>query len=102
MPTTKSETREALQEWFRSLITDFGEASGHAIIKSFISFCGGLRISVPDFEDLWREERDRRIRAAFNGVNYTELAERFTNFKGECLSVRQIRYIIDGEWYQKE
>ena len=97
MTMPKSDNREALQDWFRSLFATFGEAPGTIIINSFVSYCGGLRISIPDFEDLYREERDRRIRAAFNGSNYSELAERFTNFKGERLSVRQIRYIIDGE-----
>lgn len=86
-----NDNREALQEWFRALLANFGEASGAAIIKSFVSHCGGLRISVPDFEDLYREERDRRIRAAFNGKNYGELSERFG------ISARQVRYIIDGE-----
>ena len=95
--TTTSDNRAALDEWFSALLTDFGSKSGEAIIKSFIAHCGGLRITVPSREDLTREERDRRIRALFNGRNYSELAERFTNSKGDALSVRQIRYIIDGD-----
>jgi Mor family transcriptional regulator len=87
----KNDACDPLQEWFRCLLADFGEASGRAIIRSFVAHCGGCRISVPDFEDLSRQERDRRIRAAFTGTNYGELSERFG------ISRRQIRYIIDGE-----
>jgi len=82
---------DPLQEWFTSVLADFGEVSGTAIIKSFIAHLGGCRISIPDFDDLSRQERDRKIRAAFNGVNYNELAERFG------ISARWVRRIIDGE-----
>ncbi len=57
----------------------------------------GLRVTVPDLHDLFIEERNRRIRAEFTGNNYEELALRFTSRTGTHLSVRQIRYIIDGE-----
>ena len=87
----KYDTHDPLHDWFHSLLTDFGEASGTAIIRSFIAHCGGCRISVPDFDDLYRQERDRKIRTAFTGSNYNELAERWG------ISVRQVRYIIDGE-----
>lgn len=80
-----------LQEWFTSVLADFGEVSGTAIIHSFIAHLGGCRISIPDLGYLFRQERDRKIRAGFNGTNYTELAERWG------LSPRQIRRIIDGE-----
>jgi len=52
----------------------FGNASGEAIMRSFILELKDHRISFPDFKDLWREERNRRIRAKFNGSNYQELA----------------------------
>jgi Mor family transcriptional regulator len=95
--TTKSDNREALDGLYHRLCTDFGEASGLTIIRTITEELGGLRVSIPDLQDLQREERDRRIRALFNGNNYNELAERFTNSRGERLSVRQIRNIIDGE-----
>jgi Mor family transcriptional regulator len=94
--TTKSDNREALDGLYHRLCTDFGESSGLAIIRTITEELGGLRVSIPDLQDLEREERDRKIRALFNGNNYYELAQRFTNAKGERLSIRQIRYIIDG------
>ena len=88
----KSENREALKELFHRLCTDFGTASGMAIIKTIVEELGGLRVSIPDLSDLAREERDNKIRAKFNGNNYHELAEIYGP-----LSIRQVRYIIDGE-----
>jgi Mor family transcriptional regulator len=95
--TMKSDNREALNGLYHRFCTDFGEASGLVIIRAITEELGGLRVSIPDLQDLQREERDRRIRALFNGNNYSELAERFTNSRGDRLSVRQIRNIIDGE-----
>ncbi len=94
---SKYENREALDALFKRLCTDFGQASGEAIMRTIIEELGGLRVSVPDLRELEREERGRRIRARFNGTNYCELAECFTNPKGEHLSVRQVRNIVDGE-----
>lgn len=85
----KSDNREALNGLFSRLCTDYGESSGMAIIKTIVEELGGLRVSIPNFDDLNREDRDRRIRNLFTGNNYNELAERFG------LSVRQVRYIID-------
>ena len=87
----RSDNREALTQLFHRLRTDFGPASGQAIIRTIIEELGGLRVSIPDLNELYREERDTRIRAAFTGHNYEELALRWS------LSIRQIRYIIDGE-----
>lgn len=93
--TTKSDNREALNGLYHRLCTDFGESSGLAIIRAITEELGGLRVSVPDLQDLQREERDRKIVALFTGNNYKELAERFTNSRGERLSVRQVRNIIN-------
>ena len=85
-----NDNREALDHLFHRLRTDFGHASGQAIIRAIIEELGGLRVTVPDFKDLYREERNRRIIARFNGANYNELAECFG------LHVRTVRKIIDG------
>jgi len=89
-PGPRSDNREALDRLFHRLRTDFGSSSGQAIIKTIIEELGGLRISVPDLDDLYREERDRQIRAEFNGHNYEELALR------RGLSIRHVRHIING------
>lgn len=88
-PMPRGDNREALDEWFRELAANFGEAPAMAIIKSLVATLGGRRITVPDREELQREERDRRIRARFNGRNYEEIALSFR------LSIRQVRSIID-------
>jgi Mor family transcriptional regulator len=90
-PGPRSDNREALDRLFHRLRADFGPASGQAIIKTIIEELGGLRVSIPGLDDLYREERDSRINTAFNGRNYEELAIRWG------LSIRQVRYIIDGE-----
>ena len=90
-PGPRSDNREALDQLFHRLRADFGHASGQAIIKTIIEELGGLRVSIPDLDDLYREERDNQIRAAFNGHNYEEISLRWN------LSIRQVRYIIDGE-----
>ncbi len=87
----KSENRDALDRLFRRLTADFGIASGQAVIKTIIEELGGLRVTIPDLHDLFREERNRRIITQFNGANHAELAERYG------LRVRQIRNIVDGD-----
>jgi Mor family transcriptional regulator len=92
MPPQKNDgigSKEALQRLFQRLQADFGQASGQAIIKTIIEECGGMRISLPDMQDLWREERDRRIRNKFTGANHEELAINFG------LSVDQVRRIVN-------
>ena len=87
----RSENREALDRLFHRLQSEFGETSGRAIIRTILEELGGLRVCIPDLNELYREERDAKIRAAFNGRNYEELAVRWG------LSVRRIRYIIDRQ-----
>lgn len=89
--SNRSENREALDGLFHRLYSEFGRASGEAIIRSIVEELGGLRVSIPDINDLYREERDRRICASFTGDNYEELAIR------NGLSWRQIRRIIESE-----
>jgi Mor family transcriptional regulator len=92
----KSENRAALDGLFQRLCSDFGEASGFSIIKTIVEELGGLRVSIPDLQDLEREERDRRITSLFNGRNYAELGDRFG------LSPRQVRHIVDGKRRKSE
>lgn len=89
--SNRSENREALDVLFHRLVTDFGQKSGEAIIRTIVEELGGLRVSIPDIQDLSREERDRRICASFTGDNYGELALR------HGLSRMQIRRIIESE-----
>lgn len=68
----------AVDGLFQRLVSDFGESSGQAIIKTIVSEVGGLRVCIPDFNDLYRADRDRKIRDLFNGANHRELAIMFS------------------------
>lgn len=87
----KGENRAAVYALFRRLCNEFGDASGQVIIRIIVEEVGGLQVRVPDMDDLFREDRNRRIQRLFNGTNYEELALRFG------LKPRQVRNIIDGE-----
>jgi hypothetical protein len=82
------ENIEALLDLYRCFAERFGQASGEAIMRKFLAELKGCRISFPGWEDLYIEERNRRIQAAFTG-NYTELALRFG------LHVRHIWRIVN-------
>lgn len=51
---------------------------------------GGVRLTMPDLEEHYRWERNRRMRNEFNGVNVVELAIKYR------LQARQVRRIVRG------
>lgn len=79
-----------LFECWREMDMRFGEASGKAIMQKFVMELKGLRISIPDHDDIFREERNRRIRAKYNGSNHAELAINWG------ISIVHVRNIIRG------
>lgn len=81
----------AIRVLYARMCERFGDASGAVIMRKFLVELGGIRISFPDMEDLWREERNRKIRAAYNGSNHAELAIKWG------MSVVHVRNIIRGE-----
>lgn len=84
-----SNNSRAVDELFRRIIAEYGEVSGWAIIKTIVSESGGQRLYIPDQDELYRRERNGKIRAAFNGANIKELALLWG------LSPYRIRCIID-------
>lgn len=70
------------------------EALGLNAFLRLAALRGGQDLYIPKLESLERNARDRRIRAAFRGRNYRELAARFH------LSERQIRKILKGSGRQ--
>lgn len=80
-----------LEILYDCLCERFGNASGEAIMRRFILELKGHRISFPDHQDLWREERNRKIRAKFNGGNYQELAINFG------MDVSMVWKIVNGD-----
>jgi hypothetical protein len=81
---------EALLALYACLCERFQQASSEAIMRKFIMELKGSRISFPNWEDFYREERNQKIRAEFKG-NYTELSLRFG------LDVSQIWRIVNEE-----
>lgn len=84
---TREGNSEALAQLYDRLHSDFGRLAPQ-IIQTLAETVGGLRLTFPDLGTLYREERNRRIRAEFNGLNLEELAIRYR------LRKRQVRRIV--------
>jgi Mor transcription activator family len=75
LPVVRS-NQEILWSLYLRLSDEFGEASGKAIMQKLLFELRDMRLTFPNFEDLAREERNRKIRAEFRG-NYSETALRW-------------------------
>jgi Mor family transcriptional regulator len=64
MPRT--DNRRLLEELFEEFVAVFGQTKGEEIINMIVSKCGGLRMRLPDFDDLYRMGRDRVIRRQYH------------------------------------
>lgn len=84
---TRHQNSEIIQEVFATLQHEFGNMAPR-IITVLAGCIGGARLTFPDLQELYRQERNRLIRIEFNGVNYEELAIKYR------LRVRQVRRII--------
>lgn len=85
------ENAQALLALYGCLCERFEQASGEAIMRRFLMELRDLRISFPDHEDIYREERNLKIRQMFNGGNYKELSIMFD------LDVSQVWRIVNEE-----
>ncbi|MCP4746960.1 MAG: hypothetical protein GY874_12610 [Desulfobacteraceae bacterium] len=86
----KAENRNALNRFGDRLIEELGFNFAVAVQRAMVEELGGLRITVPDMRQLFREKRNRRISNEFNGANLSELAQRFG------LSPNHVRRIISA------
>ncbi len=86
----RGENLTTIEDLFSQLHVEFG-AMAPKIIKTLIMVLGRTRITFPDFEYLYRAERNRRIKAEFRGANHEDLAIRYG------LKVRQIRRILNRD-----
>lgn len=84
---TRSENQEAIDQLFDRLHREFGHMAPH-IIRVLAECVGRCRLTFPDLQTLYRQERNQRIRNEFNGRNYEELAILYR------LKVRQVRRIL--------
>lgn len=80
---TRSWSQEVIEEAFKTLQGKYGPM----IITDLVMLFGGLRLTFPDLQDLYRAERNRRIRNEFTGFNYEELA---IKYRLKRLQVRRI------------
>jgi Mor family transcriptional regulator len=89
MPQSKNENHEALLRWISRVQSELGHMTGEAVFKSLIEECGGLRMRLPDMQDLTREAEMKRIKMLFaRGSTYSELAINFDRTE------RHIRRIV--------
>ena len=77
-------TMEDLPEELR----DIAESIGIDDVIRLLKVRGGESVYMHKFETIIRNARNRKIRSAFKGRNYRELARRYN------LTVRQIRQIV--------
>ena len=73
---TRSENQEVVRQLFDRLGREFGQLAPQ-IIQVMVEVAGGCRFTFPDLQDLYRQERNRRIRAEFTGGNYEELGFKY-------------------------
>jgi hypothetical protein len=76
---------------YSCLCDRFQRSSAEAIMRKFLIELKGLRISFPDHDDLYREERNNRIRAMYPASSYKELSIRFD------LDIKQVWRIVNEE-----
>lgn len=77
-------------ETFEEIRRAVGDDATKKVLEIFTMRHGGQQITIPDPQDLWREERDRQICNKLNGSNYPEVAILYN------LSVTQVRRIEKG------
>lgn len=73
----KNGNHRELEELYHRLCIISGPLTPQAVIKVIIQTLGGSRVSIPTLKYLERIERDKKIKNAFHGGNYRELAMRF-------------------------
>ena len=85
---TRSDNSEVVSQLFDRLGREFGRLAPQ-IIQVMVECVGGCRLTFPDLQDLYRQERNRRIRAEFTGGNLEELSIKYR------LKKRQVRNIVN-------
>jgi len=84
------ENKEVFDQLARRFCLEFGGDAARKIMQIMVEEVGGVRMTFPAGADLFRYQRNEKIRNAFDGSNYEELALRWG------LKIRQVRRIISG------
>jgi Mor family transcriptional regulator len=85
---TRAENQEAVSQLFECLQRELGSLAP-AVIKIMAECIGGHRLTFPDLQELYRQERNRRIRVEFTGFNLQELGFKYR------LHPKQVRRIVN-------
>lgn len=92
MPTPAANRYHAdFFETFEEIRQAVGDVAAQKVLKIFTMRHGGQQMTIPDPQDIYREDRDRQICKKFDGVNIVELGILFH------LSPTQIRRILAGK-----
>jgi len=79
------------EQFVKRLYEEIGNVFGERVLRILIEEIGGLRVSIPDFRELERKERNKKIKNKFNGANVKEIAYYFN------ISESQVRRIVTGK-----
>lgn len=83
----RHEQSDIIRELFDRLHCEFGRQAP-AIIQIIVEVAGGIRLTIPDLQALYRRERNRRLRNEFTGWNHEELGFKYR------LHPKQVRRIV--------
>ncbi len=86
----RRENQEVIADLFDRLHIEFGNLAPK-IIEMMVISLGGSRVTFPDFDYLYRQERNRRVRVEFTGSNHEELAIKYR------VKPRHVRRILNRE-----
>ena len=87
---SRIDTTEIRREDIPPELADIADLLGVSAVVLLARLCGGSRVYVHKLETIFRRARNRKIRDAFNGVNYAELAQQWE------IKERTVREIIHG------
>lgn len=90
---SRTGNRRVIVELFEDLVSKYGEEHGEGIINMIVGKCGGIRLTFPGFEELYRLGRDRVIRRQFQKGNVSITALMVEH----NLSRPQVKRILSGE-----
>lgn len=86
---SKGNNRKVLLGLFEDICEEYGEIHGEKIISKFINHCGGLRLRIPDYDDLYRLGRDRLIKKQFlkGNISVTALMSQWNLSRSQILKI---------------
>lgn len=81
--------KDVIAGLFQRFTLELNQEIGLKVQKMIIEELGGLRVTIPTYEDFFRRERNKAIKKDFNGCNIEELHYKYN------LSISQIRRVLE-------